>query len=504
MPSVNVAMQRSLREGLVDLVAASLRPALQRRDGTLTNIGNGISDAKTAFSSWDNCMQASFCKWPVIALIIIGGLIIFSVVWCIIRCACCGLSCCCSCFQCLKCCGDCCGCCDPPKGRQPKYLDAPYIPPDHGYKSNAPMTTSAVPTVPSVAPAFSPAFSPAPAPVPGRSEPPQYAEFDMSKKGGHNEDSLPAMPSWEGSSSKKVALEEEAVEMNNLKKPDASGQNVPLMTGNATPGPASPGFIPPGFTPEGRSPPNRSPYGLNQDPYAQPGQGHGQNEHGYHQNGGYEGGYSQSQQSLGVDQGYMMAGGQMGPGRRSPRGYNDGGYGQQDRELGPPGRQGSFDQYGRPRQGSYDDYNQPRNGYGPNPGMGAGPGARRSPRPVQPNGFPQDPRARASPGPPQGDQGYNNARPYGPGRNYSSESTRPLVRPPPQRQYSRDVPPPGSPLQNTGGFDFNSGYSRPNTGHDNREPTLPQIDPSPASQQQPQQGYPGYKPYQPNNQQQGW
>ncbi|KAK2768917.1 fibroin-3-like protein [Colletotrichum kahawae] len=55
------------------------------------------------------------------------------------------------------------------------------------------------------------AHSTAPAPVAsGASAPPQYAEFDVSKSGGKEDgDALPAMPSWEGAGSKKVAVEEE-------------------------------------------------------------------------------------------------------------------------------------------------------------------------------------------------------------------------------------------------------------------------------------------------------
>jgi hypothetical protein len=58
MPAVDVAMQRSLRRGFLDLFVASLRPALERRD-----IVGQISDVKTAFSSWDNCMQVAYCKY---------------------------------------------------------------------------------------------------------------------------------------------------------------------------------------------------------------------------------------------------------------------------------------------------------------------------------------------------------------------------------------------------------------------------------------------------------
>jgi hypothetical protein len=58
MPAVDVAMERSLRGGFLDLLAASLRPALHRRD-----LAGQITDVRLAFSSWDNCMQATFCKY---------------------------------------------------------------------------------------------------------------------------------------------------------------------------------------------------------------------------------------------------------------------------------------------------------------------------------------------------------------------------------------------------------------------------------------------------------
>ncbi|KAK3329042.1 hypothetical protein B0H66DRAFT_11328 [Apodospora peruviana] len=552
MPAVNVAMQRSLREGFEELLLASLRPALERR----MDIQGEISDAKTAFSSWDNCMQASFCKWPVIAIIIIGGLIIFSVVWCIIRCACCGLSCCCSCFSCLKCCGDCCGCCDPPRGKRSKYLDEPYIPPNQGYQKTAPMT----PFAPAPAlnhHAMSPTFSSMPA---AATIPPQYAEFDVSKK-PVGEDALPAMPTWDDAGSKKIAVEE-AVEMDQLKKkPEAgSAQNLAETAGAAGAAGAVAGtaLAGPRASPV-QSPVNRSPYGppgpapgpgssgyfaapgaVDNDPYAQ-------NGHDYHQPGG--GAFGQAQ-GMGPDQGYggpdqgyglAVAGPGMGPGRRSPRagggGYNDGGY-------GPPARQGSYDTYGNmpPQQNQpYDNYNDNYNSQSGGQGYGMGPGIRprRSPRDMQmgggggPGGYgqPQDLMRRSPSAPAEANYGavngydrspsapaetnygagrYDN-RQMPPSRQYSSDSQRPLRGgPTPRRQYSHDVEPtlPPIPAQDFGGggggFDFNtSGYSRPNTGHGNdnsyRQPSPAAVMPElPASQPQQQQAsYPGYKPYQP-------
>lgn len=68
MPHVGQAMARSLGEAeglgeaLKNLLARSVVAGLSERDGTIRSISTSITDAKTAFSSWDNCMQASFCK----------------------------------------------------------------------------------------------------------------------------------------------------------------------------------------------------------------------------------------------------------------------------------------------------------------------------------------------------------------------------------------------------------------------------------------------------------
>jgi len=65
MPSVNIAMERSLQPSVADrfiaLLSASLEPVVGRRD-VVADAQNQISDVKTAFSSWDNCMNAVYCK----------------------------------------------------------------------------------------------------------------------------------------------------------------------------------------------------------------------------------------------------------------------------------------------------------------------------------------------------------------------------------------------------------------------------------------------------------
>lgn len=270
-------------------------------------------------------------RWPVIAVIIIGGLILISIIWCIARCLCCGLSCCCECCSFLKCCGNCCGCCDSP--RKQKYLDEPYIPPHQGYRSEPVMSAGAIPPQ---------------RPTAKAADPPQYAQFasfDISKK-EEGEDSLPAMPTWEDSERKKVVLEEEVVELQQLNKPEANGQGQPPMNGRSPP----PG--PGANTPVG--PGGRSPYGPQgnhaaagghmgpgpgalggphgtgamPNPYAmQQGPGFNQMHNGYAQPQAYH-----TEQSWGVTGGQDY--GQMpGP---SPSGYEQPGYFEQ----------GAYSEYG--------------------------------------------------------------------------------------------------------------------------------------------------------------
>ncbi|PNY24722.1 Uncharacterized protein TCAP_05338 [Tolypocladium capitatum] len=467
MPPVDVAMVRSLRGGVLeqfkDVLARSIAAAMARRS-LFGDAEDKVTDVKTAFSSWDNCMKASFCKWPVIALMVIGGLILLGVLWCIIRCACCGLACCCSCFQCLKCCGNCCGCCDPPGGRRHKYLDEPYIPPHHGYQQQAPMQApSSAAAVPK-----QPVF-----------EPPQYAEFDTPKKGG--EDALPLMPSWEGAGSKKVMLQDEEVEMDHLKRSPTSNPGQPPLAAPST-GPSTPMGMEP-HSPYGplRASPNG--YMPNQ---SQQSLGHGQSQqnlgaYASRDQPGY-GNYNANRESngFGLDQPYddpaVMAGaheqhpsgqsymnnGQnqpyappviaaMGQGRQSPapgrngygqshhvnQGYTEmpaevpaempaempagavqpGHYDQQSLQGAPNGygmrRQGTGenipDGYGMRRQGTGDGVaavgNRPP--YGMDPRMRDSPGPRRTPGPRGDNPFGQSPRASPAPREPgYGQPGY--------------------------------------------------------------------------------------------------
>ncbi|KAI0974404.1 hypothetical protein F4678DRAFT_374204 [Xylaria arbuscula] len=478
---VGTAMERSLQNGswrdaFVNLLSRSAVAAL----GPRQSISNDITDAATAFSSWDNCFQAAICKWPVIALLIIAGLIVLSVVWCIVRCCCCGLSCCCSCCYCLKCCGECCGLCDPPRGKRSKYLDEPFVPPNHdqAYRSPAPMHSG---------------FEPA------KSSVPQYAEFDTGNK--KDADALPAMPSWEDASSKKVLIEEESVELETLKKPDVP-PNSSQMNVASMPRTNSPHVVSPYGPPAGTGSPNAymtagrneaGTYGMNQQGY---------NEYANH-------GYEQQYPSSGMDNTTMgMAGGPMG--RRTPHQDYDTGYDRNNLNQGysqnPQSRSPRpyNDQYGRSgtptsfNQGNYqgtaanDVYGNDRRSPAPQVGYGYGNPQMGLPGAQAGYGYAT---ARSSPAPQQADyrfpqrsntqDGYTQRYPAPSRQNYSNDPYNSFGHTA-QGQYAQPSSP-TSPIRNNNGFDFNSGYSH----------TEGRASPAPVQSANGGTAYPGYRNYKP-------
>jgi len=209
-----------------------------------------MNSVKDSFSSWDKCMAKTYCKWPAIAAIIVGSLIVLSLVICIGRCLCCGAECACCCFRC------CAGCCGGNKKRGHKHLD--YVPntPYGGPPGPAPqpqMWNQQYQSSPQPAYNSAPNYNSAPhygnAPnydsasihnnAPTHSSAPQFATFDAPSKGVH-EDSLPEMPSWENATSKKVAVieEPEAHEMDKLNPNGYS--STPSLPSVASPAPMKP------------------------------------------------------------------------------------------------------------------------------------------------------------------------------------------------------------------------------------------------------------------------
>lgn len=411
-------------------------------------------------------------------------------------------------------------------------------------------------------------------------DPPQYATFDVSKK-EEGEDSLPAMPTWEASESKRLEAqaEAEAVELQNIRKPEGNNPNQPLLNG------MSPAATPGATTPIG--PNGRSPYGP-QGPQAAasgymgagPGGAYGPPAPAYNP---MHNGYDQSQASFHTGQSWGVTGGQdygqmPGP---SPTEY---GYNTSPAQTPLYDERGAYSEYGMPAnapgQSPVDQYGMagaqpdrrgpPRGAVGAVGGAGprASPAPRGSPAPAPPpqqdfgfggGQFDAPPRTYSpapvqrtfSPAPPQRTFSPNPQQQFGPGpqrqfsadsapapgrrpmpprgqpfrqfsadsapnpqRQYSSSSPRPLAgggpgpggrgpgsrgpggRGPPRRQYTADVgPAPSSPgPTNNGGFDFESGFSRP--------PRANTFDTSyngggGGGQPEETSAYPGYKPYQP-------
>lgn len=108
---------------------------------------------------------------PFIVICIVGGIIVFSILWCFLRCCLCG----------YRCCACCCGGCGGRREKKLKIDISPPVPP--------PITRE----------------PPAP-------EPPKYAYFDA-----HNDDALPIMPTLENVKHVAVAVKVEEHELAPMK-----------------------------------------------------------------------------------------------------------------------------------------------------------------------------------------------------------------------------------------------------------------------------------------------
>lgn len=328
-----------------------------------------------------------------------------------------------------------------------------------------------------------------PRPTTAKAEPPQYASFDVSKHADGSEDALPAMPVWGDSESKKIHLEEEAVELQQLKPPDT---NAPLLSGMSpagTPGTRTPvqggasPYGPPGSqaassgyfsgTPSAASGarPGASPYNNMPAPgYSQPQNAFGQSTTSFH-----------TEQSWGVAPGPMP----MGQEYRQGQGHPQPGYGQ------PAGYTQEPDGYGE--QSVYDDYgaNNSSMASGINQGYGMGPtrsmtgGSTHSMRGGA--GYPD--RSHGSPAPQQGQFGQERAfdprllpqRTASPAQSQGAFDPRLM----PQRT--------GSPAQQQGAFPSDPRMMAQRTNSPAQQqgafPGAPPRTFSPAPQQQPQRSY---------------
>ncbi|THC97734.1 hypothetical protein EYZ11_002781 [Aspergillus tanneri] len=140
------------------------------------DIGSELKSAPQTLSSWDNCMAKSYCKWPVIAAIIVGALIVISIIACV-----------------------------------------PYNQP---YNYPPPMQ-----------PPVNDAYKTTPAPPVYRGA--QVAHFDSPSNhsaGKYNEDALPAMPSWDNAVTRRVEdtdHHQDAMEMEPLNPSNQATHRTP-------------------------------------------------------------------------------------------------------------------------------------------------------------------------------------------------------------------------------------------------------------------------------------
>lgn len=322
-------------------------------------------------------------------------------------------------------------------------------------------------------------------------EPPQYAEFEVTKKGG--EDSLPSMPVWNEASSKKATLEPEAVEMNQLSRTATGQQTVASASAAAAASAAAvaaaAGQPSPGMS-GGHHSPYRQPSPIGPTGYATPAGASAYANQASPQ--GYGNGYSQTPAPYGADP-YIAAAAVPNSRMASPHqdyrgnGYNQGyGNGNGNGQSYPDAGQGYANGYDNGQAGqaydnghvgqSYDngqaayggDYGHPAAAYGMDPRRASPASAAYAAEPLR-----HSPAPQAGYGYGQQQQPQQQQQQYGAAAGYRQ----------PQSQQPQ--------LQNAGGFDFNSGYSRPQEYNNYRQPSPVEVQPQelPASS-----GYSAYSP----------
>lgn len=84
---------------------------------TSTLLARAIEVDSDIQNNWDKCMDRTWCKWVVIVLIIIAGMLVFWILATIVRCVCMGMEC---ATAMLCCCCNCCRCCSD-RGRRDQY-----------------------------------------------------------------------------------------------------------------------------------------------------------------------------------------------------------------------------------------------------------------------------------------------------------------------------------------------------------------------------------------------
>ncbi|KAK6539606.1 hypothetical protein TWF694_009815 [Orbilia ellipsospora] len=115
-----------------------------------------IQDDLSAIKSWDGCMSKAWCKYPVIAGCVVGGLVLISMAWCCYRCCC------------------------RRRRKAARSKSTFFSDPVPAYMSNGQPSGGYAP------------------------HGPQFAYFESGTTAGKNADDLPVMPSWNNAKSEKV------------------------------------------------------------------------------------------------------------------------------------------------------------------------------------------------------------------------------------------------------------------------------------------------------------
>lgn len=149
--------------------------------------------------------------------IIIGSLVVLSLIWCLARCLCCGVQCCCGCCACFN------ACCPSPrshKNHNQGYQQAPPTPYYGGqYQAPPPMHASG---------GLNTGYYGGGALRGGAGSFANTATFDSPSQ-KYNEDALPAMPSWDTATKRRVEHDEPGdVELEKL-GPQHAQQEVGLL-----------------------------------------------------------------------------------------------------------------------------------------------------------------------------------------------------------------------------------------------------------------------------------
>jgi hypothetical protein len=171
---------------------------------------------------WNPCGdRLTLRRWPVIVAIVVGSLILLSVLFCVARCICCGVELCSCCVSCFTCCG-CCKGGGRKRDRPSKFADDYTRMPPTPYQG----------------------YQPAPSPMAYGANlhaTPQFATFDdPSSKRLINEDSLPAMPSWDTATKRRV---EDTSPLPDTKTGDLEMGRLAPQAQRPSPAPAQPDYF---------------------------------------------------------------------------------------------------------------------------------------------------------------------------------------------------------------------------------------------------------------------